>query len=552
MAKAGNAVIGALKVSLGIDTAQFSTGLKGAQSQLSKFSSSMKTPLAAITAAVAGVATTFAIGVKLALNRADELSKAAQKFGIPIEQLSALKYAADLADVSLESLGTGLKKLSASMASNNDAFKELGVSIRDSAGNLRPTEDVLLDVAEAFANAEDGAGKTALALKIFGKSGTDLIPFLNSGKAEIKELTDEARKLGLVIGSETGKAAEQFNDNLSRLQSVATGVFTQVAANLAPALANLTDKLVEVAKSGDLARAAVDLVNGVFKYGQSIVIEFSAALQKLNRIATFTAQVFDILAGDDPNRWDLITEAFDKMKADLLVINAETKSAIDALNRPRTGGGADISTQNKTNTGTGTKGTIQATSQVPTEGTPDFPQLIPAGYADAVEAGNRALRDQTKILNEQEALWNSIGNILENAIVGTINRMVDGTLSWKSALQSGVQILISILSTIGSQSLSNAGGWGTILPNLLGFAGGGSFKVGGSGGVDSQLVAFLASPNETVNVTKPGQDASSMTFAPVIDARGSDISESRFRAILEDFSRRIPSIVKQARVRGEL
>lgn len=44
--------------------------------------------------------------------------------------------------------------------------------------------------------------------------------------------------------------------------------------------------------------------------------------------------------------------------------------------------------------------------------------------------------------------------------------------------------------------------------NLMrGFAGGGGFPVGGNGGTDSQLVAFRASPNERVTVTRPDQDS---------------------------------------------
>ncbi len=38
-----------------------------------------------------------------------------------------------------------------------------------------------------------------------------------------------------------------------------------------------------------------------------------------------------------------------------------------------------------------------------------------------------------------------------------------------------------------------------------GFAMGGSFRVGGSGGIDSQLVQFRASPNETVTIRRPDQ-----------------------------------------------
>lgn len=60
-----------------------------------------------------------------------------------------------------------------------EVFSRLGVSVTDAAGQLRPTEDVLLDLADAFAAMPDGAEKSALAVKLFGKSGVELI--LNQG-----------------------------------------------------------------------------------------------------------------------------------------------------------------------------------------------------------------------------------------------------------------------------------------------------------------------------------------------------------------------------------
>lgn len=45
------------------------------------------------------------------------------------------------------------------------------------------------------------------------------------------------------------------------------------------------------------------------------------------------------------------------------------------------------------------------------------------------------------------------------------------------------------------------------LPSLFGFATGGDFTVGGSGGTDSQVVAFKATPGEAVSVRTPGQQA---------------------------------------------
>lgn len=52
------------------------------------------------------------------------------------------------------------------------------------------------------------------------------------------------------------------------------------------------------------------------------------------------------------------------------------------------------------------------------------------------------------------------------------------------------------------------GGLGGIfsgIGKLFGFARGGTIMPGGSGGIDSQLVAFRKSPNERVDITKPGQ-----------------------------------------------
>lgn len=63
------------------------------------------------------------------------------------------------------------------------------------------------------------------------------------------------------------------------------------------------------------------------------------------------------------------------------------------------------------------------------------------------------------------------------------------------------------------------------LAELAPFAGGGSFTVGGSGGTDSQVMSFRATPGEMVDVRTPGQDAASGggdTY--IIDARGADRS----------------------------
>ena len=92
----------------------------------------------------------------------------------------------------------------------------------------------------------------------------------------------------------------------------------------------------------------------------------------------------------------------------------------------------------------------------------------------------------------------------------------------------GVSGFGNVFSGIASGMASAVGGavgsfLGNAFADLLGFQHGGSFKVGGSGGRDSQLVAFKASPRERVSVETPGQQGKrgggNVTY---IDARGVD------------------------------
>lgn len=134
------------------------------------------------------------------------------------------------------------------------------------------------------------------------------------------------------------------------------------------------------------------------------------------------------------------------------------------------------------------------------------------------------MRDVTKeTASEFDSFFSGIGN--------TIAEVIKGTKSLSDALKE-------VLSQVGSQLLQSGlqgifggaggGGMGGLFSNLFsglfGFASGGSFKVGGAGGVDSQLVAFKASPNERVSVTKPGQEdgrhGSGSTIRVYVDDNG--------------------------------
>jgi hypothetical protein len=280
-----SAVVGALRVTLGLDSAAFENGLGKANKQLGKFSSDMTKAFAAIGAAVAAATAAVAVAVGNVIDQADDMSKLSQKLGIPIEGLSQLAYAADLAGVPIEGLSTAFKKLSTAMSDAQtggkfaDTFKALGINVKDAQGNLKSSISVFTELSGKFASMRDGAQKTALAVQLFGKAGMDMIPLLNGGAESIKAMMKEADALGLTLDAQTGVAAEQFNDNLSRLGYVVKGLTVQLTAALAPALAAFTDGLVVISMGVSTAIRAISQYSDIIAVAAtSMVILFSPAI----------------------------------------------------------------------------------------------------------------------------------------------------------------------------------------------------------------------------------------------------------------------------------
>jgi hypothetical protein len=246
---------GSIVIDLLMKTGSFETDTKRAAKELEKLKKEAAAIGTAVGVAFAAATVATAAFVKQSIDAADEMGKAAQKAGVTVEALSGLKYAADLAGVSFEGLQTGIKKLNtnifeASQGSKTqaEAFKMLGISVKDASGNIKNADAVLIELADRFSKMPDGVEKSALAVEIFGRAGADLIPLLNSGALGIKELTDEAARLGIVLDTETALAAERFNDQLSRVGFAFDGLKLQLASALLPLLNELADLMVETAK----------------------------------------------------------------------------------------------------------------------------------------------------------------------------------------------------------------------------------------------------------------------------------------------------------------
>lgn len=275
-----------IKVKIDADTTGLTKGLAAATEKLTKFG---KVAGAAIGVAVVGAAAGLAALTKAAIDNADELSKVSQKMGITVEALSRLQYAAKLSGVELSGLQTGMNALARNMAAGSEAFTQLGVAITNSDGTLRSSVSVIGDIADRFAGMEDGATKTALALGIFGRAGADLIPLLNGGSAGLAAMAQEADNVGATISGTTAKAAERFNDTLSKIEATMGGVVNKVMVAALPALQSLADTLA----SPEFASAAAALATGIIEAFNAVTQAVVFATNSLKGFLDFLAGTGD-------------------------------------------------------------------------------------------------------------------------------------------------------------------------------------------------------------------------------------------------------------------
>lgn len=155
-----------------------------------------------------------------ALDMADAMAKAADRAGVTVQAFSALSFGARLAGVEQDRFVGHLQMLNRTITQTPERLRSIGVAARDASGGFRGAAAVLIDVADRVAATTDRTEQARIAIAAFGRSGQDLLPYLRQGGQGIREMAEEAQRLGLVLDEETARRAERFNDQMSTLGRV--------------------------------------------------------------------------------------------------------------------------------------------------------------------------------------------------------------------------------------------------------------------------------------------------------------------------------------------
>lgn len=176
---------------------------------------------------------------------ADNVDKMSQKIGISRQAYQELDFICSQSGTSVDKLQIGMKSLRSAMNNDKNAeiFKSLGVSITDAEGKLKSSEEVMWDTMNALQGVTDQNEKAALAQKLFGKAGTELMPLLNGQAGSIDEMKNKAHELGLVMSDEMVDNGVKLTDSLDQLKRGFGAIVTKLGGAFMPIFTKVADKL---------------------------------------------------------------------------------------------------------------------------------------------------------------------------------------------------------------------------------------------------------------------------------------------------------------------
>lgn len=566
--------VGSVEVQVGAKIDALQTELRKARGEVEKLTATHKREMAkaetaskGFTQSIGGIKTaiagaTVALGAMLIKSSTlgDQIAKTSQALGIGAEQYQAWGKSASLAGVDQSVFDRSLARLNRNIGDANrglktavDAFERVGIATRNADGSARDAQSVFLELADKLSQVSSASDRAAIGAELLGDRTGRMTTFLAAGSAELGAMTEEMKRLGLIIDDRTLKAMGLANDELDIMATRASVAGAKLSAALVPVLKVLSDTYTSVSNAVFDASQAMGAIGKQFGDSASQVRTLD------DQIANLTAAVDGLRAkGGDALKGLTSPEVKQLMefRRELEKVKATRDAITDSFSASPETVSVSVSNTDKTTAEDSAKRTrsgdrlrgifdarAAARAKVAEErrlrGSTDYK----TGRPDLKNArrGVDEVRDaSTEAIDElNRATDNFRVNLTDSLITGATEGF-DGMLAgFSRTLQQMASDLLSsqLLRVLGSVGGGVSGGGGPLsflgkiggaIAGVFGgtagatagasagsstamsaffpgFATGGEFKVGGSGGTDSQLVAFRASPDETVSVRRPDQ-----------------------------------------------
>lgn len=189
---------------------------------------------------------------------AQEIDHVSQKLGISTKDLQVFQAIGSTVGLTLNDMVVAQRQFSAALTGSaalgpggemiegskkgTEILKALGIETRNASGGIRDTKDLLIELSAAFSQMPNGAEKSRIAIELFGRSGLNLIPFLNLGPKKLKELQDVFGELAPDL-TKTGRLYDDLEVAQAKWNLSMTALKNNIAEGLLPAITAFVETL---------------------------------------------------------------------------------------------------------------------------------------------------------------------------------------------------------------------------------------------------------------------------------------------------------------------
>lgn len=285
-----NAVIGALRVNLGMDSAKYEEGLKRARHQTRQSAQSISSALKPLAAVIAGAFSIHAL--KGQMEFLDSQAKMARSIDGTVNGLQALQLAGTDAGVSFDQIGTSMQQLDRYLGqmgivggTSAKALADIGLKASDLM--KMDSDQRLAAIADQVKKLGLNASQTAGILGLLGVRNKEMTLLVMQGGDAIRNARKEVSDLGLSLSKLDMHKVESANDAMKRIGLVFEGIANKFVVAVAPTLKALADGFVAAAKPAGILGSVVKIVTD--NIGQFLSIAMAASAFMAGRmILSFT------------------------------------------------------------------------------------------------------------------------------------------------------------------------------------------------------------------------------------------------------------------------
>lgn len=318
-----------IRVAIGLQDKEFRTGMQKVRAELGGLASTAKSFTGTLSvllpaASVAGLGKL----VKDSIDAADHLRDLKQQTGLTIPTLAGLSFAAESSGTDLQGVAKGVSQLARFMDAAKAPTTEQGKLLAQLGLKARDPERALYEIADSFARMPDGLEKTNIAMELFGRAGTAMIPMLNGGGAALEEMITKGKEM-TPFSDEFAEAADRINDRLLELRRRTDGLGLRLADEMVPGLDEITAAMTVAA---DEAGPLMALLVGFGGFA-SLALGLDDSLKSLNRLKRELEELQEKLKDNENTPDFLISDLREReaaLKKQIGDIEAGIKAKIEA------------------------------------------------------------------------------------------------------------------------------------------------------------------------------------------------------------------------------